>query len=147
MGRRSTLTMAAAASCVVLLAACSGGSTRIGSPNPKPATAVQGAGSSPSGRAIDPNFDQGQVVLITPSGFRPHWLVALDNTTIEFRNESGVPQSVVFDHQAIRSGTIAPGGVFRFTPHNVMSMTYRSGLDSAARGVIQVNEVLGSPAP
>jgi hypothetical protein len=144
MGRRSTL-IAVAASCVVLLAACSGGSTTNGVP--KPTTTVQGAGTSPSSRAIDPNFDQGQIILITATGFRPHWLVALDNTTIEFRNESGVPQSVVFDHQAIRSGTIAPGGVFRFTPHNVMSMTYRSDLDSTARGVIQVNEVLGSPAP
>ena len=99
------------------------------------------AGSAGSvANTIDPNFDVGQTVLITPKVVRPLWLVPLVGKPIVFRNLTNGTVRVVFDHQPIRSGPIAPGGVFRYTPRTPISMTYHVG-DRA--GKIQVSPPLG----
>jgi hypothetical protein len=96
------------------------------------------AGSAPG--TIDPNFDVGQTVLITQQVVRPLWLVPLVGKPIVFRNLTNATVRVVFDHQPVRSGPIAPGGVFRYTPTTPISMTYHVG---HRPGKIQVSPPVG----
>lgn len=123
--------------CLVALAAalaagCAGsasGST-VGSGAPSSAPA-----------AIDPNFDNGQTVLITAGSVRPLWLVSLVGKTIVFRNTTGSVKRVVFDHEPVRSGPIPPGGAFRYTPQLPLSLTYRVG---PVQGKVQVSSLEGA---
>jgi hypothetical protein len=92
----------------------------------------------------DPNFDYGYVVQITPAGFHPQWLVSGCCKAVTWKNLTDSPTSVVFDHQLVDSGPIAPGGSFVFTPHNVQSIAYHSGTNSSMVGVLQVNQTFES---
>jgi hypothetical protein len=92
----------------------------------------------------DPNFDYGFVVQITPSGFHPQWLVSGCCKPVTWRNLTGSPASVVFDHQLVDSGPIPPGGTFVFTPHNVQSIAYHSATSPSMIGVLQVNQTFES---
>ena len=114
---------------VALGASCGGSSA---------GTSGRSAGSAAN--TIDPNFDMGQTVLITRSTVRPLWLVPVVGKPILFRNLTTSTVGVVFDHQPIRSGPIAPGDVFRYTPKTPISMTYHVGKRT---GKIQVSPVLG----
>jgi hypothetical protein len=107
----------------------------VHSPTPKPL-------SGPSREAIspDPNFDYGYTVHITTQGFLPHWLVATCCQAITWQNLTGGTASVVFDHLGVASGPIPAGGSFTFTPKNVESIAYHSGLDTSVRAVVQVNQ-------
>jgi hypothetical protein len=103
-----------------------------------PATAPREAASP------DPNFDYGFVVQITPKGFHPQWLVSGCCKPVTWRNLTGDTVSVVFDHQLVDSGPIAPGGTFVFTPHNVQSIAYHAGTNPSMIGVLQVNQTFES---
>jgi hypothetical protein len=92
----------------------------------------------------DPNFDYGFVVQITDRGFHPQWLVSACCKAVTWKNLTGSPASVVFDHQLVNSGPIPPGGTFVFTPHNVQSIAYHSAGDPAMIGVLQVNQTFES---
>jgi hypothetical protein len=124
--------------CILALAAAAagcGGSSAAGTDVRPPSTPVA------TSARIDPNFDTGQTVLITGSGVRPLWLVSLVGKPIVFRNVSGSTQRVAFDHQAVRSGPIEPGGVFRYTPKLPLSLTYHVG---SVQGRLQVSSVEGA---
>lgn len=126
-GFRTILALMVAAA--ALAGACGGSSS--GTP----------AGSAPSvARSVDPNFDTGQTVEITDSAVRPVWLVSQVGKPIVFRNLTGRTVRVVFDHQPVRSGPIAPGSLFRYTPKVPISMTYHAGRRA---GKVQVSPVLG----
>ncbi|HXY71942.1 MAG TPA: hypothetical protein VEM41_05315 [Actinomycetota bacterium] len=120
---------------VLVTAACSTarGTAAGGSPGSSAIT------PSPSPTAsVDPNFDFGLNIYITATGFKPHWLVAPYHGTITWHNDTSRSQRIVFDHQAVRSGVIPPGGTFTYTPDVPISMTYHSGLGRVRHGVIQV---------
>lgn len=124
--------------CVLALAAAAaacGGASAGGTGAPAPSTAQLASAS------IDPNFDSGQTVLITATGVRPLWLVSLVGKPVVFRNVSGATRRITFDHQAVRSGPIAPGGVFRYTPDLPLSLTYHVG---TVQGKIQVSPLEGA---
>jgi len=115
--------------------ACStaGGAAVAGSPRPSVAP------TSPSPVAsVDPNFDSGQNIFITPAGFHPHWLVAPLHGAITWHNETNRSQVIVFDHQQVKSGVIPPGGTFTYTPAVPISIAYHSALGHERHGVIQV---------
>jgi hypothetical protein len=77
--------------------------------------------------SIDPNFDTGQTVLLTANSPRPLWLVSLVGKPVIFRNSSSTTKRVVFDHAAIDSGPIPPGGTFTWRPTLPLSYTYQVG--------------------
>ena len=129
---RSTRLIAVCALALALGAAsCGGGGGATSAASPPPA-------ASAAPRTVDPNFDFGQTVLITRAGFRPRWLVSLVGKTIVWRNDSNVAQSVVFDHEQVRSGLIPPGGSYTYHPSAAISLTYHSGVDPHLRGAVQV---------
>jgi len=103
-------------------------------------------GSSPAAtntptpsRSPDPNFDSGQKVFITNTGFRPRWLVSIWKLPVVWVNQTDSVQTVIFDHQLVRSGPIPPGGTFSWTSDHVVSVTYHAGT-MKARGAIQVSQ-------
>jgi hypothetical protein len=109
------------------------------SPTPdEPAAALREAANP------DPNFDFGFVVQITPKGFHPQWLVSACCKAVTWKNLTGETVSVLFDHQLVDSGPIAPGATFVFTPHNVQSIAYHAGNNAAMIGVLQVNQTFES---
>lgn len=116
-----------------------------------PPTGARPSGAPEEGRAApreavspDPNFDYGFVVQITDKGFHPQWLVSACCKAVTWKNLTGGPASVVFDHQLVNSGPIPPGGTFVFTPHNVQSIAYHSAGDPSMIGVLQVNQTFES---
>ena len=130
----SALRVALGCSLALLVAAATACSspTSAGAGSPKPP-----AVSSPSPAAsVDPHFDSGLNISITTAGFQPHWLVAPFRGTITWHNDTHRAQVIVFDHQAVRSGVIPPGGTFAYTPMVPISITYHSTL--GRHGVIQV---------
>ena len=119
---------------LLLTSACGGGGTAAtSSPAPKPGTPAASSGS------VDPNFDFGQHVTITAAGFQPLWLVSIVNQPIVWTNTTDTPQSVVFDHLPVRSGTIPPGGTYTWTPDSVASVTYHSGLHPRMKAKLQAS--------
>lgn len=96
------------------------------------------ATASPS---IDTATGVGDTVVITDDGFAPEWLLAYPGKPITFRNESATTWSVVFDHQHVRSGPIAPGATFTWTSETPISITYHAGNAPKVRGKIQVQSV------
>jgi hypothetical protein len=111
----------------------------VHSPTPKPLSGASREAISP-----DPNFDYGYTVHITAQGFLPHWLVATCCQPITWKNLTGTTASVVFDHLGVASGPIPPGGSFTFTPKNVESIAYHSGVDTSFHAVVQVNQSVES---
>jgi hypothetical protein len=126
---------AAAVAGVLVLSSCGGGASAPASSGAAPTTS---APASTVASTVDPNFDFGQTVLITPTGFRPRWLVSLVGKTITWRNESNVTASVVFDHESVRSGPIPPGGTYTYDPRTALSITYHSGVNPHLHGSVQV---------
>jgi hypothetical protein len=131
---RSALLVIAASAVLVSGCGGSGAGPTLGS-----AASVSSASVS-----IDPQFDTGQVVLLTGSTVHPLWLVSLLGKPIEFRNVSDTTQSVRFDNGTVRSGPIAPGKSYRYTPDAAVSISYHAG---ATQGRIQVTPLEEDTAP
>ena len=102
---------------------------------PTPIDQVQREAASP-----DPNFDYGFTVQITPGGFYPHVLVAACCQPITWHNLTAHATSVAFDVLLVTSPSIPPGGTWVYTPHNVESIAYHSGVDASVTGAVQVNQ-------
>lgn len=92
----------------------------------------------------DPAFDYGFTVLITDSGFEPHWLVSECCQTITWKNMTASPVVVSFDHQQVRSKPIPTGGTFAWLPKNIQSVTYHDMAHADRIGIIQVNPTFES---
>jgi hypothetical protein len=131
--------VAAVAALVIALAAC--GSTAPATPSPA-SKSPAASGLAREAANPDPNFDYGFTVQVTAGGVRPHWLVAACCQPITWKNLTTAPVSVVFDHLAINSGPVPPGGTFVFTPKNVESIAYHLAETPAVTGVVQVNTPL-----
>lgn len=107
-----------------------------------PGAASTSGQAAPSATAsIDPATGVGDTVVITDAGFAPEWLLAAPGQPITFRNDSAATWSVVFDHQDVRSGPIAPGATFTWTSETPISITYHAGNAPTVRGKIQVQSV------
>jgi len=132
------LRLAAIATVLALaVSSCSGSD-----PAPQPEAA---SSSMPAAASATPSIDAatgvGDTVVITDDGFAPEWLLAYPGKPITFRNESATTWSVVFDHQDVRSGPIAPGATFTWTSETPISITYHAGNAPKVRGKIQVQSV------
>ena len=111
-------------------------------PAADPVAASTSAPAVPSATpSIDPATGVGDTVVITDHGFAPEWLLAAPGLPITFRNDSSATWSVVFDHQDVRSGPIAPGATFTWTSETPISITYHAGNAPKVRGKIQVQSV------
>lgn len=123
---------------VVLLAIAGCGCSAGSSGAAQAGTTTSTSAAAPP-TTTDPNYDFGQTVTITASGFRPRELVSSQGLAVTWINESGVAQTVQFDHFAVRSGRIPPGGRFVYRPRLPVSITYHSGLHPGLRGLLQVS--------
>jgi len=130
-GRALSLSLAVAVAAALSTAACSGAGGTAAAGSPRPSSVPTSPVAS-----VDPNFDSGLNIYITPAGFHPHWLVAPLHGAITWHNDTHRSQVVVFDHQAVRSSVIPPGGTFTYTPSDPISIAYHSAL--GRHGVIQV---------
>ncbi len=138
-GRRTAPLVTLAA--VFLLSGCSASdavptpvTTPTATPRHSPLSAYAREAASP-----DPYFDLGFTVHIRTAGFLPHQLVSPCCQPITWRNETGAPVIVAFDHLVVTSTPIPPGGTFVFTPKNVESITYHAAENPTMRGAVQVN--------
>jgi plastocyanin len=120
---------------IVVVSSCSSSE-----PTSEPASSSVPAVPSAS-PSIDAATGVGDTVVITDDGFAPEWLLAYPGKPITFRNESASTWSVVFDHQNVRSGPIAPGATFTWTSETPISITYHAGNAPKVRGKIQVQSV------
>ena len=129
----------------VLLPACSGDAA-ANHPTASPASSLDPAARAAEreARSPDPSFDFGFTIQITRDGFHPAWLVASCCQAITWKNLTQEPVSVAFDHQAVKSGPIPPGGTFVFTPQHVESITYHAEGQPAMKGALQVNQTFES---
>jgi hypothetical protein len=130
--------------CAALLcaAACGGSSsaTSTGSGAQTGGSTSTPVGSTTTGSTMpDPNFDEGQLVIITATGFQPKWLVSIVNKPILWRDDTKHPQTVVFDAVGNTVRTIPPGGSYTYTPTTPISIAYHDGLHHAWHGVVQVS--------
>jgi len=121
--------------CAVALAALLAGGCGGGG------SGAAGPPASSASHTIDPNFDTGQTVLVTAHSARPLWLVSLVGTRVTFRNVSQTTKRVVFDHAAVNSGPIPPGGTFTWRPALPLSYTYHVG---AVHARVQVSSLEGA---
>jgi uncharacterized Zn-binding protein involved in type VI secretion len=79
-----------------------------------------------SGRPISPNIDDGQQIIITVGGFLPQRLYATPSALVVWTNLTNEPQQVVFDHFAVHSPVIPPGGKYSWTSQASESISYHS---------------------
>ena len=127
---------------IVAVLAFAASSCSTSEPAVDPAAASTSTPLVPSATSsIDTATGVGDTVVITDDGFAPEWLLAYPGKPITFRNESATTWSVVFDHQSVRSGPIAPGATFTWTSETPISITYHAGNAPKVRGKIQVQSV------
>jgi hypothetical protein len=80
-----------------------------------------------SGRPIPATgIGDGQQIIISVGGFLPPRLYASPSVPVVWTNLTDQPQQVVFDHLAVRSPVIAPGGTFSWTSQDSESISYHS---------------------
>ncbi len=93
----------------------------------------------------DAAFAFGQELVLTDDGPRPARLVAIVDTEVVVRNETGAPTWLVFDNGTVgadeleRTPVIEPGGEVRFTPTRAVSITYHVGDDASVGGHLQID--------
>jgi hypothetical protein len=116
---------------VLTATSCGGASTEAGSA-PGAVThyvdvggkrvAVPTEGKVPIGAATG----SGTQVIITPTGFEPQVLYSTQGKAITWTNLTGQVQQVNFEYSSVRSGDIAPGKTFSWTPKTLISIRYDS---------------------
>ena len=135
MSRRPLVVMAVVAASLVA-ASCGGGTSGGDGGDTKPP--VRPSARPTASRPIDPNFDTGQTVLITPGGFHPKILVAEFGKDVVWKNTTTTTQEVVFTNGMDRSGPIEPGASFTFHPEVAVAYAYYDPHDRSRKGFVQV---------
>ncbi len=82
-----------------------------------------------SGRSIPSccqDIGDGQQIIITVGGFLPKRLYATPSVLVVWTNLTDQPQQVVFDHFAVSSPEIPPGGTFTWSSQDSESISYHS---------------------
>ena len=120
--------------------ASSGAGYGLSSVTPASIPSEPTAATAREAQSPDPAFDYGFVVQITPEGFRPQVLVAACCAPIVWINLTDRPNTVAFDVESGRSGPIAPGQSWAFTPPNAESISYHSLTFPSMHGALQVNQ-------
>jgi hypothetical protein len=127
----------------------SSGSSGRSAPSTSGGGGTTGGGAS-SGGQIPAKTSQkvknaaiGTTVVITPTGFSPHVLIAPFGFKITWKNESGKVQSVHLDNvdRVVDSGPIQPGTAWSFNPHSAVSILYHSTYDPSFTAQAQVTAV------
>lgn len=70
--------------------------------------------------------------------FDPSSARVFEGSLVEWVNRDSLPRSVVADDGSFRSGSIAPGGTYRFEATQVGSFSYSDGTRPYAVGVLEV---------
>ncbi|MDQ1534363.1 MAG: hypothetical protein QOF28_2124 [Actinomycetota bacterium] len=95
-------------------------------------------------KQLNPDYDSGDTVFITTTGFQPKVLIAAVKVPLHFVNHTKAVQRVQFEHsrsadgRLIATGPIPPGGTWSYTPQTWESATYHSVDRPATGGQIQI---------
>jgi hypothetical protein len=128
MGRHVVRALGLGVAAAVVATSCGGASTGATTAPPSYVrvgghrVAVPTEGKYP----IALNTGSGTNVIITPSGFAPRVLSSTQGKTITWTNLTNQVQYVTFEYSTVRSGPIAPGKTFSWTPHTLISIRYDS---------------------
>jgi plastocyanin len=136
------------AAATLLLSAC-GGSTAGGAgtastPTPTPTIAQATPSPTIAQPTLTPVPGATQVVLITNEsngsfGFTPATLEVRVGTTVVWKNRSSAPHTVTSDDgTTFDSGTLAVGGIFRFTFKTAGAFSYHCNVHPFMRSIIIV---------
>lgn len=131
-GRRRILALAALLAAPLALAACGGGSAAPTTTTTAPggrSVVIDGrrvAVPTEHGNPITQATGTGDQVIITAAGFEPQVLAAVPNKPITWTNLTDQVQQVNFEYSSVRSGDIAPGKTFSWTPTGLISIRYTS---------------------
>jgi hypothetical protein len=90
-----------------------------------------------SGKAITAEVDDGQQIIISVGGFLPKRLYSSPSEPLVWTNLTNQPQQVIFDHFAVKSPVLPPGGTFSWSTAASESISYHSA--SGMHGVITIN--------
>jgi hypothetical protein len=130
---RARVMAAAAVAAVLALGATScGGSSSAAGSDQKVVThyVVVGGKRVPvpteGGARIGSGTGSGTQVIITPAGFEPKVLYSTQGKAITWTNLTNQVQQVNFEYSSVRSGAIAPGKTFSWTPKTLISIRYDS---------------------
>jgi plastocyanin len=132
--RDATTFLAIAVCLIVLLAACGGGNISNTNP-PSTPTTVASTPDTPSPTNTSsatptpvPGFTQVVLIITESNGsfsFNPTTLTIRVGTTVIWKNMSSAPHTVTSDDgQTFDSGTVAPGGTFKFKFTTVGTFSY-----------------------
>ena len=128
MGRHVVRVVGLVAAAAVTVTSCGGASTGATAAPPSYVrvgghrVAVPTEGKYP----IALNTGSGTNVIITPTGFAPRVLSSTQGKAITWTNLTNQVQYVTFEYSTVRSGPIAPGKTFSWTPHTLISIRYDS---------------------
>lgn len=78
------------------------------------------------GKAINPQVDDGQQIVISASGLLPARLYSDPGEAIVWTNLTDQPQRIMFDAFAVTSPVIAPGSSWSWKTQDSESIAYRS---------------------
>jgi hypothetical protein len=92
---------------------------------------------SDGGKPINPDIDDGQQVIISAHGFLPARLYSTPAEALVWTNLTNQDQQVIFDHFAVKSPLIPPGGTFSWTSQASESISYHSA--SGMHAVVVIN--------
>lgn len=140
------------ACCLMIALAACGGSNTAGAGSTTPtatastptATAITDSPTNTPTAAPTPLSGLTQVVLITDMsngsfGFSPASITIKAGATVIWKNMSSVPHTVTSDDgQTFDSGTVLPGGTFKFTFKTAGSFHYHCNIHPYMRAVITV---------
>ena len=89
------------------------------------------------GRPVSPLVDDGQQVIISATGFMPVRLFSAPGAAVTWTNLTNQSEQVMFDHLAVSSPVISPGGTWSWTTVSSQSISYHSV--TGLHGVVTVN--------
>jgi hypothetical protein len=135
--RRHALAVIVGLSVMGVLAACDDPSSVGSLQSPVPIQSAQDPAIRESVSAA-PAFDTGHTVHLTKAGIQPLALASMCCNPVVFKNETSAPMAVMFNVSKIKSGPIAPGSTWQWTPPNPESVIYHLASDPTQSGQIQV---------
>jgi plastocyanin len=120
---------------ILVLAACSGSSTKA--PTAPPSTAPPPAASAAPSAA--PPAATGSAVSIAGFAFAPAALTISVGTTVTWTNNDSASHTVTADDGSFKSGTLANGATFSQTFSTPGTFAYHCGIHASMTGTITVH--------
>jgi len=113
---------------MLMIAACSGGSTQAPAASAAPSDAASAAPSAASGTAVS----------ISDFSFQPAAVTVAVGTTVTWTNNDSAGHTVTADDGSFKSTTLATGATFSQTFATAGTFAYRCAIHSSMTGTVTV---------